>query len=336
MFFQGISPTVRGFAAAGSAMALTTSRRGDLMGMRLRGLFLTASSLVLAASAAVATESPEAAAVAEVCASGARLATAFNAGNVDEVSAMFLPDGELVDEEGTVYQGEAEIKGLLTAFFEKFPKAKLSTEVESIRVLGPIAIEDGTRTISTEDGSVTSQFRYIAVWSKSDRGWQLASCRDIADDPAPTPQEYLEPLAWIVGEWINEGADGKVAITYRWSEDKNFLLGTFRCSPADGPSRRSEQRIGWDPAAGRIRSWLFDADGGFSEGHWTVVDDGAVIKSASVNPDGSTASATLTLVPTSTDRFTISGTDRIVGDEREEDFEIHVVRHPPTTTCKSE
>ncbi len=306
------------------------------MSKRLRGLFLMASSLLLAASAAVAAECPEDAAMAGVCESGTQLATAFNTGNVDDVSAMFLPDGELVDEEGTVYQGEAEIKGLLTAFFEKFPKAKLATEVESIRVVGPIAIEDGTRTISTEDGAVRSQFRYIAVWSKNDQGWQLASCRDIADDPAPTPQEYLEPLAWLEGEWVNEGADGNVAITYRWSDDKNFLLGTFQCSPAGGPSRRSEQRIGWDPAAGRIRSWLFDADGGFSEGYWTVVDDGAVIKSACVNPDGSTASATLTLVPTSPDRFTMTGTDRIVGDDREDDFEINVVRRPPATKCKSE
>ncbi len=334
------------------------------MGIRLIGILLAATSLPWVTSAAVAAElpeaaaecpeaaaecpesaaespeaaaeSPEAVAIAEVCESGARLLTAFNAGSVDEVSAIFLPDGELVDEEGTVNQGEVEIKELLTAFFEKFPGAKLSTEMESVRVIGPIAIEDGTRTITIEDGSVTSQFRYIAVWSKSDRGWQLASCRDIADDPAPTPHEFLEPLAWLEGEWMNEGADGKVAIDFRWSEDKNFLLGTFEINPADAPPRRSVQRIGWDPAACRIRSWLFDADGGFSDGYWTVVDEEVVIKSSCVNPDGSTASATLTLLPAGTDRFTISGTDRIVGEEREEDFEINVVRRPPATKCKSE
>ncbi len=87
--------------------------------------------------------------------------------------------------------------------------------------------------------------------------------------------------------------------------------------------------VGWDPAAGKIRSWLFDADGGFAEGYWTVLEDGVVIKSASVNPDSSTASATMTIVPDGKDRFTITGTDRIVGDGREDDFEINVVRRPP-------
>jgi hypothetical protein len=80
---------------------------------------------------------------------------------------------------------------------------------------------------------------------------------------------------------------------------------------------------------------LFDADGGFSEGLWTVVEDGVVIKSSSVNPDGSTASATMTLEPDGANRFTITGTDRIVGQDREEDFEIEVVRRPPTTSATS-
>jgi uncharacterized protein (TIGR02246 family) len=259
-----------------------------------------------------------------------QLAAAFNAGKVDELAGMFLPQGELIDEEGTVYQGTAEIKGLLTAFFTRFPGAKLSLNIESIRLLGPLAIEEGTRTITTKDGATKSQFRYLAVHAKADNGWKIASFRDFSDDPAPTPHEHLQPIAWMVGDWMNEGADGKVAITYRWSEDKNFLLGEFQFNPGVGEARKSSQRIGWDPAANKIRSWLFDSDGGFAEGSWTLVDDGVVIKSASVNPDGATASATISIVPVDKDRFTMAGTERIVGNDREPDFEITVVRRPPT------
>lgn len=335
IFSKYVSLTTVCFAALRCGMALTYSWEGNLMGTRLRGTILTASSLLLVAGAWAAAESPEADAIAEVRDNCTCLTTAFNAGKVDEVVAIFLPEGELLDEDGTVHQGHAEIKGLLTAFFEKFPGAKVSAEVESVRMVGPVAIEDGNRTITAEDGVVKSQFRYIAVWAKSEKGWKLASLRDVADDPAPTPHEHLKPLAWIVGEWVNEGADGKVAIDYCWSDDKNFLLGTFECNTSGDTPRRTVQRIGWDPAAGRIRSWLFDADGGFSEGLWTVVDDGVVIKSSSVNPDGSTASATLTLACAETDRFTISGTDRIIGEDREEDFELNVVRRPPATSFKS-
>src|SRR5262249_36051651 len=105
----------------------------------------------------------------------------------------------------------------------------------------------------------------------------------------------------------------------------------------EGPARKSTQRIGWDPAAGKIRSWLFDADGGFAEGIWTLVDDGVVIKSASVNPDGSTASATMTIAKKGDDRYSSKGTERIVGAARvggaaEADFEFTAPRRRPPAT----
>ena len=183
--------------------------------------------------------------------------------------------------------------------------------------------------MTAADGAVKSQFRYLAVWTKTEKGWQLASFRDFADDPVPTPHDNLQPLAWLVGDWINEGADGKVAITYRWSDDKNYLLGEFQVNLADGSPRKSSQRIGWDPSTGKTRSWLFDADGGFSEGTWTVFDDYIVIKSSSVNPDGTTASVTMNITLKDKDHYTIEGTDRIVGDNLEDDFEITVTRRPP-------
>jgi hypothetical protein len=77
---------------------------------------------------------------------------------------------------------------------------------------------------------------------------------------------------------------------------------------------------------------LFDTDGGFAEGAWTVVDDGIVIKSASVNPDGTTATATMNVTTLDKDHFKIEGTDRVVGDILEDDFEITVTRRPPAAS----
>jgi len=262
--------------------------------------------------------------------SAQKLAESFNAAKADDVVGMFLSKGELIDENGVVYKGSEEIKELLTEFFKQFPGAKLSLNIESIRPVGNVGIEEGTRTMTTADGAEKSRFRYIAVWAKDEKSWKLASFRDFSDDDVPTPNDHLQTVAWLVGDWINEGADGKVSITYRWSDDKNFLLGEFQLTTADGTPRKSSQRIGWDPSAGKIRSWLFDSDGGFAEGFWTVVDDGVVIKSSSVNPDGTTASATMNITTKDKDHFTIDGTDRIVGDNLEEDFEITVTRRPPT------
>lgn len=291
------------------------------------------ASLLTVALAFAAQSNPalaqEDAAQAAVRKRAEQLVSAFNAGKTDEVAALFMPRGELIDEAGTVYQGTQEIKGLLNAFFKEFPGVKLSLNVESVRLVGPVAIDEGTRTMTTADGKVRSQFRYIAVWTNVEKDWKLASFRDFSDDPAPTPHDNLEPLAWLVGDWVNEGTDADVAISYRWSDDGNYLLGEFDIQPVDGPQRKSSQRIGWDPTTGSIRSWIFDADGGFAEGKWAIVEDGIVAKSESVNSDGTTSTATMTITPTDNDHFSIAGTERIVAGAREPDFEITVSRRPP-------
>lgn len=268
----------------------------------------------------------EASLIESIRADSEKLVVAFNAGNADAVAKMFLASGELIDETGTIYQGAADIQGILAALFEKFPGVKLSMNRESIRAVGPAVIEEGTRTLEVPEGESAAQFRYIDVWVKADSGWKIASHREFANDPPPTVNDYLQAIAWLEGSWINEGADGNVNIRYQWSEDKNFLLGEFVMTDENGASRKSSQRIGWDPRAGHIRSWLFDADGGFSEGVWTAVGEEVVIKSTSVNPDGSSASATLTLKPTDKDHFTFAGSERIVAGGREPNFELTVTR----------
>jgi uncharacterized protein (TIGR02246 family) len=273
--------------------------------------------------------------VAEVRAAGEQLAEAFNAGKVDALAAMFLPKGELIDEQGNVYQGPAEISELLRTYFAKFPGASLALHIDSIRPVGPVVIEEGTRSMMTADGSGKAQIRYVAVRVKGNDGWKIASIREFADDPLPTPHEQLQPLAWLVGDWINEGSDAVVKISCRWSEDKNFLLVDFLVHRDGQLVMKSSQRIGWDPLAGKIRSWTFDSDGGFAEGTWTFIEDTWVIKSTAVMPDGSTGSATVALTPQGEDRYTMAGTERIVGDVQEDDFEVTVTKQPPAASKPS-
>jgi len=267
---------------------------------------------------------------APIRAADEQLVKSFDAGKADEVAALFLPQGELIDENGTVYQGQAEIKGMLTKFFEKYPGAKLTLDVESIRVVGPVAIEEGTRHTTTKDGVDRAQVRYIAVRTKVGNSWPLVSVRDFTDDSNTTPHDRLQSLAWIIGDWVNESSDAAVKISYRWSEDKNFLLGDFHITRAGEPVMKSQQRIGWDPLTGKVRSWMFDSDGGYADGNWSLVDGAWVIKSTAVMPDGETGSATVTITPKDHDRFVMKGTERIVGEERNDDFEVTVVRPAPT------
>ena len=51
------------------------------------------------------------------------------------------------------------------------------------------------------------------------------------------------------------------------------------------------QLIGWDPSTGKIRSWVFDSDGGFGEATWTKKGNRWIINAAATMPDGRKTSA---------------------------------------------
>jgi len=262
--------------------------------------------------------------------SAKQVVEAFNAGKAKEVSEQFLPEGEWVDELGTVYQGRSAIEGVLTKYFEKYPGAQIGLEIESVQVIGPVAIEEGIRTMTVAEDS-QAVIQYVAILAKTDSGWKYASVKDTAREMLMTAHAALEPLGWLVGEWVNEGTEARVKINYQWSEDENFLLGDYVVETNGEVVMKSTHRIGWDPLHGQIRSWLFDSDGGIGEGIWTPLGDSWHIHSSAILPDGRTGSAIITWSPHNDfNRFSMKGTDRLIGGEQDDDFELDVVRRPPT------
>jgi hypothetical protein len=183
---------------------------------------------------------------------------------------------------------------------------------------------------TAKDGTVAA-IRYISVLSKTDQGWRIASLRDFGDDslPPPPPGEYLKSLEWLVGDWVNEGADARVKISYRWSEDQNFILGDILVTRNGETVMKSSQRIGWDPLLGTPRSWTFDSDGGFAEATWNQVDDTWVVRSSAMMPDGQTGSAILKITNGEKGRYEMTGTNRLIGNALEDDYQLTVVKLPP-------
>ena len=197
-----------------------------------------------------------------------------------------------------------------------------------------LVVEEGERRITTAEGASAAQMHYVAVRSKQGDRWAIASYHEFADDPLPTPREILQSAAWLVGDWLDESPEGRTAITFRWSDDGNFLLGDYAMTGSDGSVSTSTQRIGWDPVTGQLRSWTFDADGGFSVGEWDAVAEGWAVKSEATMPDGTTGSATMTIAPKDADHFVVRVTDRIVAGVEEPDFEATIARRPPAPGVK--
>jgi uncharacterized protein (TIGR02246 family) len=254
---------------------------------------------------------------------------AFNAGDAKAVAVHFLPEGEFVAEDETVYRGADAIERAFAAYFEKTHGARLKIDVESVRLIGAdLAIEEGTSTLVPPGNEPATQSRYEVVHVRRDGAWKIASTRSLQRKPV-SAHEQLRQLEWLLGDWVDESPEVHVKHHCRWSKDGNFLLAEFDVQMQNVPALNGVQRIGWDPVARQIRSWTFDSEGGFAEGLWTRVDDGWVVKMTGVRADGATASATTSYRPAGRDRFVWSSVDRVVGGETEPNVTVTIVRAPP-------
>jgi uncharacterized protein (TIGR02246 family) len=254
---------------------------------------------------------------------------AYNAKDAKAVAALFTPDGQIEGKDGEVTEGREAIAEVFADLFAETPKRKLEVFVESIRFLGPdLAVETGATKETLAPNEPPEDDRYTVLHVKRDGKWQMALARD-EEGPPPTAYERLRPLAWLVGEWIDDGGSSVVRSTCRWNEDRNFLLLEFKLQINGRNAMNVSQRIGWDPVNKHVHSWLFDSEGGFGESEWTQDGNTWIIKATGVQPDGTTASATNLLIPTGNDGYVWRSTDRIVGDERQEPVAVKVVRKPP-------
>ena len=278
---------------------------------------ISALAALIAVSAATLAGGQEAAKAAPAAASADEQAVrqvtqnfvkAFNAGNAEKAAALFFSGAELIDDAGNVHKGAAAIKDVLGRFFEKFPGATSTMTADSVWMVSPgLAIEEGRRVVSTKDDKPSAATRYTFVMIKQQGEWKIASGREVDDDDSLSPHDRLKPLAWLVGDWVDEGSDAVVQISCKWSEDKNYLLVDFNAKIQGKPAMKSSQRIGWDPLTQKIKSWVFDSDGGHGEGLWAQVENRWVIKSTAVLPDGQTGSATIVLEPQGKDSYRHEG-----------------------------
>ena len=130
------------------------------------------------------------------------------------------------------------------------------------------------------------------------------------------PHDRLKVLEWMLGDWIDEGADSLVRVHCRWSEDGNFLVRVFKVKHQGKEMMTVTQRIGWDPVADHIRSWEFDSEGGFGEGKWGGDGDRWVMKQRARGRTARPLRPRTHLLRERPDLVRWTSTDRIVGENR--------------------
>ncbi|WP_406696958.1 nuclear transport factor 2 family protein [Singulisphaera sp. Ch08] len=258
---------------------------------------------------------------------------AYNQADAKGLAARFTDDAVLIGQDGGEVRGGAAIGRHYADAFGNGPTCKISGVDDTIHFLTP-GIASVVGHFQLEDGVggalASGRFGLIAV-RKGDQ-WQLAELRDDSTEPRESSdsEEPLRDLEWLVGEWVDEGEDGKVATQVRWDENQKFLVRKYSAQFNGEPATSGTQWIGWDPQAKQIRSWNFDSGGGFGQGEWTRSGDAWIIKAGGVTGDGLTTSATQVIESVNKDVVKFQSNDRIVGADLLPDIdEVLMVRKPP-------
>jgi len=241
---------------------------------------------------------------------------AFNHGDAAALASHWSEKGVYVHPDtGERLVGRAAITKQFAELFAAEKPPQLSVTVDSLRLLDDnVALEEGVAMVyrGTEPPAATN---YIAIHIKRDGKWQLDSVREtnIAEsDAAPSP---LADLEWLVGNWVDHDKDSTVETDCKWTANKAFLTRSFKVITPAGEDFSGTQIIGWDPAAKRVRSWVFDSDGGFGEGAWTKQGDRWLLKVTSTLPDGKKATGLQIITKLNDDSFSWESKAREVDGE---------------------
>jgi uncharacterized protein (TIGR02246 family) len=255
---------------------------------------------------------------------------AYNAGDAKGVAALFIADGEIVNQAQESVQGQKAIEKTFGEVFRNQPKAKMAATTESVRVVSPTtAVEDGTSTVTLPNGQVVERNRYMVVYTKQDGAWRMATARDLPNRQGSAVSD-IKDLGWLVGDWVDETNGATVVTSYRMGEDGHSMTSDFRVQIGGKPAMAGTQWIAWDPHEGKVRSWMHDTEGGYSEGLWTRDGDRWVVKLNGATHDGQVASSTNVLTRVGKDRLTWQSHDRIVGNDVMPNVEpITIVRKAP-------
>ncbi|MGA2620027.1 MAG: SgcJ/EcaC family oxidoreductase [Thermoguttaceae bacterium] len=262
-------------------------------------------------------------------------AAAYNRGDAKAVASHWSDSGQWISPSGQRFQGKVAIEKELQTLFAENKGVRIEVMNPTIRILSAdAAIEEGTVRV-IRPAEPPSESTYLAVHVKKGGQWKLDTVRETDVPEAPPASSPLQDLAWLVGEWTDDSPDAAVAATVTWTKNKSFLSYSFKASASGMDDLEGTQVIGWDPAAGTIRSWMFDSDGGFGEGTWSNKDNTWTVKFSQVMPDGRKASATniYTLVDGNT--FTWKSIGRKVDKEFLPNVEeVKIVRKTANATVK--
>ncbi len=249
------------------------------------------------ATAPASRSEPAAADAAAIRAAAAAYRDAVVKGDVAASQRMWTADGDIVDGWGNVLSA-AEAVAANGGSDDERPEVRMG-ETRLRSITSDVVLEDGAVDVVLPGTTTPLEGWFSAIWVKQGGEWKLASLRE-AERPTTLRDDALDDLEWMVGEWTlvpeaDAAADAMPAMemSVRWDAGHMFLVRDIRLtSPATAAEPVTidvQQRIGWDPLVGRIRSWSFATDGTRGEATWFRDGTSWITRGTTIQVDGTQA-----------------------------------------------
>lgn len=237
---------------------------------------------------------------------------AFNRGDAAAVAEHWSAEGEWISPDGDRVKGRDAILAGTEAYFAEGETPHIEIIEPVIRFLAPtVAVEEG-KAIVTRLGELPSRTTYLAIHTKHDGQWKLDSVRETSIPSAPSNYENLKELEWMIGTWVDQDDSATIETRCQWTKNRNFITRAFTVVVQGRMEMEGTQVVGWDAGERRIRSWVFDTNGGFGQGIWTRDGDRWTVNVSHTLQDGSRGSAINTITRIDNDTFTWQSTGRAI------------------------
>jgi len=271
------------------------------------------AGLLVSASSLAADQAAEEAKIRQAVDS---YVAAFNKGDAKALAALWSPEAVYSNPlTGEQAVGREAIEKQFAANFTVAKGAKLEAKTASIKFVSPnVAIEQGTAKVVVPKGS-PDETEYSAVYVKRDGQWLLDRVTEEEPAVVQSNYEHLKELEWMVGTWIDQDERSTIETDCHWAKNQNFLIRSFAISSGDRINLSGMQIVGWDPANKKIRSWVFDSNGGFGEGSWTKKGNAWHVQTAGTAQDGRKISSVNIIKFVNNDQFTWQIVDGQIGGE---------------------
>lgn len=217
---------------------------------------------------------------------------AFEKRDAAAMAGSWTTEGEFIRNDAEPVRGRAEIERVFVEYFRQLEgKPRLKVQSDSLRFLSAdVAVGEATLRLEDDQGRVLAACRQETLLARKGGEWKVALVREWDHDLRL--DQGLNDLEWLLGTWHASTKDRTVTISYEWDEHRAFLRGRYTVRTGDKLESGTEL-IGWDPALGVIRSWLFQSDGAFADGTWIRDGKKWTINVHGVRADGSRLAANI-------------------------------------------